>query len=140
MMYTTLRTYDNKEILIPNSRLTSNNITNYFVCSERRIDLIVPIAYSADIDKARKVIAELIADDKRVFHEKNNRIAVDRLSDSSVELSVWIWCRSEDYWVVSDYFKENIKKALDKNNIKIPFNQLDIHIIDNPSSDKTKSD
>ena len=58
MMYTTLCTYDNKEVLIPNSRLTSNNIVNYFVQEERRIDLIIPISYSEDIDKATPLVTD----------------------------------------------------------------------------------
>ena len=142
MMYTTLRTYDNKEILIPNSRLTSNNITNYFVCEERRIDLIVPISYTEDIDKARGVIRKLIDSSDRVNHERNNKIAVEKFSESSIDLMVWIWVRSDDYWNASDYFKEHIKKSLDENGISIPFNQLDIHIMDEPpkiSSEKKKS-
>ena len=128
MMYTTLCTYDNKEVLIPNSRLTSNNIVNYFVQEERRIDLIIPISYSEDIDKARKVIMELIRHDDRVIQEKRNRVAVDKLNESSVDLSVWIWCRSTDYWLLLEDMMESIKKSFDAHNITIPFNQLDIHL------------
>lgn len=128
MMYTTLCTYDNKEVLIPNSRLTSNNIVNYFVQEERRIDLIIPISYSEDIDKARKVIMELIRHDDRVIQEKRNRVAVDKLNESSVDLSVWIWCRSADYWLLLEDMMESIKKSFDAHNITIPFNQLDIHL------------
>lgn len=132
MMYTTLCTYDNREILIPNSRLTSNNIVNYFVMDERRIDLIVPIAYSEDVAAARKVIMTLIDSNDMVIHEKRNRVAVDTLNESSVDLSVWIWCHSKDYWILMEEMKESIKKSLDANNITIPFNQLDVHIIDKP--------
>lgn len=130
MMYTTLCTYDNKEVLIPNSRLTSNNIINYFVQEERRIDLIVPIAYSEDIDKAREVIMTLVRHDERVIQEKRNRVAVDKLNESSVDLSVWIWCHSTDYWLVLEDMIESIKKTFDANGITIPFNQLDIHLAD----------
>ncbi len=130
MMYTTLCTYDNKEILIPNSRLTSNNITNYFVQEYRRIDLIIPIAYSEDIAKAREVIMTLIKNNDMIIQEKYNRVAVDTLNSSSVDLSVWIWCKSEDYWNCMEQMKESIKNSLDANGITIPFSQLDLHIID----------
>ncbi len=133
MMHTTLRTYDNKEIQIPNSRLTNNNIINYFVNDERRIDLIVPISYSADIQKARDVIMTLISNHDMVIKEKRNRVAVDKLNESSVDLSVWIWCRSEDYWILLEEMQESIKSSLDANHIQIPFNQLDIHVIDTPT-------
>lgn len=132
MMQTTLCTYDNKEVLIPNSRLTSNNVINYFVNEERRIDLIVPIAYSEDIAAARKVIMTLIDSSDMVIHERRNRVAVETLNESSVDLSVWIWCHSKDYWILMEEMKESIKKSLDANNITIPFNQLDVHIIDKP--------
>ena len=135
MMYTTLCTYDNKEILIPNSRLTNNNIINYFVQEERRIDLIVPIAYSEDIQKAREVIMTLIKNNEMVVQEKRNRVAVDKLNESSVDLSVWIWCHSSDYWILLEDMQESIKNSLDANHIAIPFNQMDIHLVE----DKTKN-
>lgn len=136
MMYTTLCTYDNKEIQIPNSRLTSNNIVNYFVQEERRIDLIVPISYSSDIQKARDVIMKLIDSNDMVIHRegRRNRVAVSTLNESSVDLSVWIWCRSNDYWLLLEEMQESIKNSLDAHHIQIPFNQLDIHLVE----DKTK--
>lgn len=136
MMYTTLCTYDNKEIQIPNSRLTSNNIVNYFVQEERRIDLIVPISYSSDIQKARDVIMKLIDSNDMVIHRegRRNRVAVSTLNESSVDLSVWIWCRSNDYWLLLEEMQESIKSSLDAHHIQIPFNQLDIHLVE----DKTK--
>ncbi len=128
MMYTTLRTYDNKEVMIPNSRLTSNNITNYFVRGERRIDLVIPISYDQNINIAKSIISSVINSDSRVLKEKNNKVFVKELNESSVDLSVWIWCKSEEYWEVMADIKERIKTTLDDNNISIPFNQLDVHI------------
>ena len=136
MMYTTLCTYDNKEILIPNSRLTSNNIVNYFVQEDRRIDLIVPIAYSEDVQKAREVIMELINTNDMVVHKegKRNRVAVSTLNESSVDLSVWIWCESKNYWILLEEMQVSIKSSQQAHHISIPFNQLDIHVVE----DKTK--
>ena len=138
MMYTTLCTYNNREIQIPNSRLTSNNIINYFVREKRRVDLIVPIAYSEDIENARKVIMDLLYSSDMVLQGENNRVYVDKLNESSVDLSVWIWCNSEDYWLVYYSMQENIKNALDKNGIKIPFNQLDLHIVEDKTKENVK--
>ena len=138
MMYTTLCTYNNREIQIPNSRLTSNNIINYFVREKRRVDLIIPIAYSEDVEEARKVIMDLLYGSDLVLQGENNRVYVDKLNESSVDLSVWIWCNSEDYWLVYYSMQENIKKALDKNGIKIPFNQLDVHIVEDTTKESSK--
>ena len=132
MMYTTLCTYDNKEILIPNSRLTSNNITNYFVREERRVDLIIPISYAEDVE----IIMDLINNYEPILKEKYNRVAVEKLNESSVDLSVWVWCTSRDYWKVFYSIQENIKTALEQNGISIPFNQLDVHLIPNESNAK----
>ncbi len=134
MMYTTLCTYNNREILIPNSRLTSNNIINYFVREKRRVDLIVPIPYEEDIEKARRVIMDLLEESELVLHEENNKVQVDKLNESSVDLIVWIWCSSEDYWKMYYEMRERIKFRLEENGIHIPFNQLDLHIVE----DKTK--
>ncbi len=130
MMYTTLCTYDNKEIMIPNSRLAANNITNYFIRNERRIEIIVPIEYSQDIETARKVIMNEIKSHPHILQDANNKVAVCNFNESSVDLRVWIWCKSEHYWDVTDDMYENIKNAFDKNNIVIPFNQLDLHMIE----------
>lgn len=131
MMYTTLRTYDNKEIMIPNSRLTSNNITNYFVRSERRVEFTVPIKYDEDIESVKDLILKTIYRDKRVLKENSNKVFVKTFNESSVDLTVWIWCKSQDYWDVLADMQEEIKNTLDQNNISIPFNQLDVHIIEN---------
>ena len=134
MMYTTLCTYNNREILIPNSRLTSNNVINYFVREKRRVDLVIPIPYEADVEKARKVIMDLLDESELVLHEENNKVQIDKLNESSVDLIVWIWCNSEDYWKTYYGMREMIKFKLEENGINIPFNQLDLHIVE----DKTK--
>lgn len=128
MMYTTLRTYDNKKIMIPNSRLASNNITNYFVLEHRRIDITVPVSYHTDIDKARKVIFEIMNKNPKVLHEMNNKVAVNEFGESSINLMVWVWCQADNYWVLKDEMYESIKNQFDKHGIEIPFNQLDVHL------------
>ena len=138
MMYTTLCTYNIREILIPNSRLTSNNIINYFVRDKRRVDLVIPISYSEDIEKARGVIMEVLDESDLVLHEENNKVQVEKLNESSVDLMVWIWCDSEDYWKVYYSMQENIKTRLEKNGIIIPFNQLDLHIVEDVTKGSLK--
>ena len=82
----------------------------------------------------------LIKNNEMVVQEKRNRVAVDKLNESSVDLSVWIWCRSiwchsSDYWILLEDMQESIKNSLDANHIAIPFNQMDIHLVE----DKTKN-
>lgn len=127
MMYTTLRTYDHKEVLIPNSRITSNNVINHFNLGDRRLEIPVPISYSQDIPKARKVIMDYVSTVEKVIKDKPNKIIIDGFGDSSVNMLLYVWCSSEDYWPVIYEVREGVKSALDKAGIEIPFNQLDIH-------------
>ncbi len=128
MMYTTLRTYDYKEVMIPNSRLTTNNVINHFTMDARRLEIPVPISYKEDYDKARNVIMNVLHEDERILQDKNNKVIIDKFGESSVDLIVWLWCLPENYWPVLFDTRVNIKKALDKSGISIPFNQLDVHL------------
>ena len=127
MMYTTLRTYDYKEVMIPNSRLTTNNIINHFTFEARRLEIPVAISYGQDYDRARDVIMKVLADDERILDDRPNKVIIDTFAESGVDLLVWFWCRSDLYWPVLFDTKVNIKKALDEAGIEIPFNQLDVH-------------
>lgn len=128
MMYTTLRTYDYREVLIPNSRLTSNNVINHFSLECRRLEIPVPIAYKEDFERAKRVIMDAIEDCPYAMKEKNSRVFVDKFGSSSVDLWVWVWVRSEDYWDGLFDMRARIKAALDKEGITIPFNQMDLHL------------
>lgn len=127
MMYTTLRTYDYKEVMIPNSRLTANNVINHFTMGARRLEIPVPISYEEDYEKARAVIMDVLHSDERIMQDRGNKVVVDKFGESSVDLIVWLWCSPEDYWPVLFDTRVSIKKALDKAGITIPFNQLDVH-------------
>ena len=127
IMYTTLRTYDHKEVLIPNSRLTSNNVINHFNLKVRRLEIPIALSYGQDIPKARKVIMDHVAAVEGVLQDKDNKIIVDRFGDSSVDMILYVWCEAQNYWPVIYKVREGVKEALDKAGIEIPFNQLDVH-------------
>lgn len=128
IMYTVLITVDNKRVIIPNSYITSNNIINYNAEDRRRLDLLFSISYDADIDKAREVIRQVIAKNNLILTDPEPLIAVKEHAASSVNLACLIWCSSNDYWNVFYYMQEEVKIAFDKNNVSIPYSQLDIHI------------
>lgn len=127
MMYTTLRTYDYKEVLIPNSRIASNNVINHFNLKVRRLEIPIALSYGQDIPKARKVIMDHVATVEGVLQDKDNKIIVDRFGDSSVDMILYVWCEAQNYWPVIYKVREGVKEALDKAGIEIPFNQLDVH-------------
>ena len=134
IMYTTIITIDNKQISIPNSKMTSSTIINYTAEEKRRIDLNINISYNQNISEARSIILSVIEKYDNIIRDIEPVVLVGEHADSSIKLIVRVWCLKEDYWKI--YFKllEEIKVAFDENNIEIPFNQVDLHIVE----DKTK--
>jgi small conductance mechanosensitive channel len=128
---TTLLTPDNKVVYIPNSTLTGGNITNYSAKDTRRVDMVFGIGYSDDIDKAKKVIDEVLSADARVLKDPAPQIVVSELADSSVNFNVRPWVKTADYWELYFDTTETIKKKFDEQNISIPFPQRDVHMHQN---------
>ena len=125
---TTLVTPDNKVVYIPNSTLTSGNITNYSTKDTRRVDMVFGIGYSDDIDKAKNVIQSVLNNDSRILKDPAPQIVVSELGDSSVNFNVRPWVNKADYWGVYFDTTEQIKKKFDEQNISIPFPQRDVHL------------
>lgn len=124
---TTMRTGDNKEVIIPNGSIYGSNIINYSKRPTRRIDLVFSIGYEDDLRKARDVISHIIKHDQRILAEPEPLIAVGELSASSVNFFVRPWVKTEDYWTVRFDLIEKIKLAFDDAGITIPYPQMSIH-------------
>ena len=125
---TTLRTGDNKTIIVPNAVITSSTIVNYSAKDTRRVDLTVGVGYSDDIDKVREVLSGIIAADERIMSDPAPMIAVAELADSSVNFVVRPWVKTADYWNVFFDTQKKIKQRFDAEGISIPFPQQDVHI------------
>lgn len=120
---TELRTPDNKSVTIPNARVLESNIVNYSSTGTRRIDMVFGIGYDDDIDKAKDVIRNILAEDERILDEPAPAIAVSELADSSVNFIVRPWAASGDYWAVHNSVVELVKKRFDDQGITIPYPQ-----------------
>ncbi|SDN16358.1 mechanosensitive ion channel family protein [Lachnospira pectinoschiza] len=131
ILYTKLRTVDNKVIMLPNGTLSNSNITNVGAENLRRLDIEVGISYEADIKDAKRVLSEIIAKRKNILTSagKEPRVVVKSLDDSCVTLETRTWLKTEDYWDTKFELLEEYKEELEKNNISIPYNQMDVHII-----------
>lgn len=125
---TILTTPNNKKIIIPNGALSNGSITNFSTEGKLRVDLTVGIDYGADIKKAKEIILKLLDADPQILKEPAPLVAVSELADSSVNLVVRPWCKTQDYWNVYYNTIEKIKEAMDANGIPIPFPQRDVHI------------
>ena len=136
---TQLKTPDNKTVIIPNAKLTDDNIVNWTVKGTRRVDMVFGIGYDDDIDKARSLMAEIIAEDSRILEAPAPQISVSELADSSVNFVVRPWVKVEDYWGVHFDLTEKIKKAFDANGVSIPFPQRDVHLYQHGGEVQEKS-
>ena len=125
---TTLTTPDNKRLIVPNSKMTGDNITNYAAEGTRRVDLLACISYNDDIDKAKALLAELVAKDERVLKDPATTIAVVSMNDSSIDIVVRPWVNAADYWGVHFDLTEAIKKGLEAGGCSIPYPQRDVHV------------
>jgi small conductance mechanosensitive channel len=125
---TQLRTPDNKKIIIPNSSLTGDNIVNWSATGTRRVDMVFGIGYEDDIDKAKKIIFEILAADDRILEDPAPTVALSELADSSVNFVARPWVKTGDYWDVLFDTTEAVKKRFDAESITIPFPQRDVHV------------
>jgi small conductance mechanosensitive channel len=125
---TILRTGDNKKVIVPNSKLTSDNITNYSAKPTRRVDLVIGVGYQDDLKQVRKVLEQILSEDDRILPDPAPTIAVLELADSSVNFAVRPWVKTSDYWPVKFDLQETIKIRFDAEGISIPFPQQDVHL------------
>lgn len=129
MMAVVLATADNRRITIPNKQAWGSPIINYSAQDKRRVDVIVGIAYGADIALARKTAIETITSIPGVLADPAPMAEVLRLDDSAVTLTVRVWTKTADYWNVFFAGNRLVKEAFDKAGVAIPFPQLDVHLI-----------
>lgn len=128
LFYTRLVTPENKIIVLPNGTLSNASLTNVTYAPDRRLDIKVGISYKADIKKAKEVLADVISNDAYVLKDKEQIVYVDELGDSAVILGIRCWFKNEDYWAGKWRITENVKYALDENEIEIPYPQMDVHV------------
>ena len=121
-------TPDNQLVIVPNSKIISDIITNINAKDTRRIDLVVGISYADDMVKTKDILQRLAQEDSRVLTDPATTVAVAELADSSVNLVFRPWVKTADYWAVRFDLTENIKNALDEAGISIPFPQQDVHL------------
>ncbi len=125
---TVLNTPDNKRIILPNSNVSNNNITNYSAEPTRRVDLFFGVDYNTDMERARQIIGEVIASHHKTLKDPPPFIRVGKFSASSIDITVRIWVEAADYWDVYFDILEQVKSAFDEAGIVIPFQQVDVFI------------
>ncbi len=125
---TVLKSPDNKVIIVPNAKITGDNIINYSAEDTRRLDLVFGVSYKDDLKKVKEVLNDILKNDNRILKDPAPTVAVLELSDSSVNFAVRPWVPTGEYWNLFFDLKEKIKERFDAENISIPFPQHDVHL------------
>jgi len=129
--YTTIRTGDNKHIMLPNGGLTNSTVINYSREENRRVDIDFSIAYESDCDKAIKIINDIITAHELVLNDPAHFVRMTEMTDSAVKITARAWCKNSDYWTVKFDIGDKVKASFAQNGISIPYPQMDVHIKDN---------
>lgn len=128
LFYTKLTTLDNKLILIPNGALSNGSLVNYSAKEKRRVDLTFNVSYDNDIIHVKNVLIDIIKKQNLVLDDPDFFVGITAHGPSSIDFTVRVWCKSEHYWDIHNSLLEEVKLSFDKENINIPYPQMDIHI------------
>lgn len=129
VVYTKMKTVDNKLIFIPNSEISSEKIINYTSQENRRVDLSIAVSYDAPVELVKKTIEKMIAEHPKTLFTPEPLVRVNAYQDSSIEYVARVWCANDDYWDVRFDLLEQIKADFDAVGIKMTYNHLNVHII-----------
>lgn len=140
IFHTVMRPFNGRTIVIPNSELSNKSLINHTKEEIIRLDVVASVAYGSDLEKVKEVLMEVINNEPLIQTEpKAPVVAVSELGNSSVDLSMWMWVKVEDYWTVWLRIRENIYNAFYRNNITIPFPQMDVHIANDSRSERVEN-
>lgn len=128
LVYTTLNTMDNKQIVLPNGNLANTSLTNVTAQEKRRLELKVGISYQSDLKKAKEILYGLFESHPLIIKDQDLIVFVDQLGESSIIIGARGWVETGSYWNVKWELTEKVKLAFDEAGIEIPFRQMDVNI------------
>lgn len=129
LLTTTLKTLNNRTVTIPNGNLTEGDLVNYSTQGTLRLDLVIGVDYSTDIDQVKAIFMEVLTANDRVLKNPEPSVGLLEMADSSLNFAVRPWVETKDYLPLSLSLQEEIKKRLDKEGISIPFPQRDVRLV-----------
>lgn len=138
LINTSLVTLDNKMVTIPNSKFINGEVINYTKRKNRRIELIVPVAYGSNLEEIKSIINKIIDENEYVIHHIQSTVRLYKYNESSLDFIIWCWCYTENYWDAYFGILETVYNEFEKENITIPFKQLDLHFKDMENSKNIK--
>lgn len=131
ILFTKITTLDNKDVFIPNGTVATSSIVNYSTEGNRRVDLSFAVSYRNDHKKAVSAVESVVGKHPLVLQDKEIFVRLGELGQSSMNITVRVWVKNEDYWTVYFDLIEQVKEKFDEEKIVIPYNQLDVHVTEN---------
>ena len=128
LFYTHIVTPDNRTIMIPNGALANGVIVNNSLKDTRRVDVVMGVSYSTNIELAKNLISKVCENNSLILKEPKVFVDIIEFGESSIDIVCRAWCKNADYWPVKFYLLNEIKNEFDLNGIEIPFKQIDVNI------------
>ena len=128
IFYTTLKTGDNKSVVIPNGSMMNSNVVNYSVHDTRRVDFTFSVAYGTDVEKVRTILLEEAEKHELSLKDPAPFCRLAKQNASSLDFVLRVWANSGDYWTVNFDILEAVNNRFKEEGIEIPFNQIDVHV------------
>ena len=129
LAYTKLATVDNKVISVPNGQISAEKIINYTTAERRRVDLVFGVSYDAQPEQVIACINGVVGAHPMALSTPEPFVRLSAFQDSSIEYTVRVWCATGDYWALYYDLLEQVKAAFDREGIEIPYNHLNVHVI-----------
>lgn len=129
ILQTKLLTVDNKSIIIPNGQVSTAKLINYSSEANRRLDLTISVSYSEDIALVKQILADIVAAEELALLDPPPTIRLCEHANSSINFTVRVWVKTEDYWELNFNLLEQIKIVFDKRGIHFPFQQIDVNLV-----------
>lgn len=129
IFYTRLRTHDNRVVVIPNGILTNNSLTNLTDEKMRKLEVKISIAYHSDIKKVKEIVYSILSAENRILDNEPMNVFIDSFNESGMTLGIRAWVKTEDFWSTIWDLREAVKEAFDENDIEIPYNRLEVDMI-----------
>jgi len=132
ILYTTLITFDNKTIHIPNGPLSTGNIVNYSTQTTRRVDLTVNVDYGSDVEQVKRLLLAIADKHPKVLNDPEPFSRMVKMNDSSIDFVLRVWTATDDFWQVTFDLNEQVYEALNAQGLNIPFPQMTLHMAKDP--------
>lgn len=129
LVYTKLKTIDNKIIFIPNGEISGEKIVNYNKQEQRRVDLTFTVSYDADPERVKEIMRQVIGAHPKALFTPEPFVRTTSLGESSVGYTLRVWCATQDYWELYYDLLERVRAAFDREGVELTYNHLNVHIM-----------